>query len=118
MSMNYMYILCMVICCSMGSLSNVDLLTLVMTYMYTSTLYMYMYIQTHVASTCKYITEDKYSGVSRIWRREVLSQSRALKILSHAPKMLTTPLASAFLKIAGWLFWPNSDEKELFREQI
>ena len=44
------------------------------------------------------------SGVSRIWRREVLSQlraKRASKILSHAPKTLTTPLINAFLKIAG-----------------
>ena len=43
------------------------------------------------------------------------------KSLSHAPKTLTMPLANAFLKIAGLQrkpFWPNSDEKELFREQI
>ena len=35
--------------------------------------------------------------------------------------MSTTPLANAFLKMAGWqrrLFWPSSDEKELFRARI
>ena len=35
-----------------------------------------------------------YNGVSRIWEREVLTQScvkRAHKNLSHAPKLVTTP---------------------------
>ena len=59
------------------------------------------------------------------WRVQDLKEGGAMlivrKSLNYAPKTLTMPLANAFLKIAGWqrkLFWPSSDEKELFREQI
>ena len=83
-----------------------------------------LYLINYGSWICWYISTAYSSGVSRIWRREVLRQWRtkcACRILIHTPKTLTTPLANVFLKIAGWqrrLFWPSSDEKELFRERI